>query len=380
MKIQIDGTNTLNKGAELMFYAVLEQVENRYPEAIINYNTNYAGESRLNISTSLKIEKRRALHLGKYPAAILRRLKLPYTYFSSKHPLEDIDVVLDAAGFQFSDQWNYSDESLNNLERYYKNLKKTGAKIIFLPQALGPFKTNAGIRTVNIVSTYANLIFAREKISYQYFLDAGGNKEKILTTTDFTLLVKGSLPEKYKHLEGNVCIIPNKKMVTHAENDSLEYITFLEKVIQKIQNRGKQVFILNHEGKGDLKICNKINSRFKNKLEVVTGLNAKEVKAVIGISSFVISSRFHGVASALNQGIPCLATSWNHKYEMLFNDFGQKNRILQIENDITLEFEKIDDVFNNYIEIKETLLSKKEVLIQQVEDMWNSIWQLIEKN
>ncbi len=45
MRIQIDGTNSLNKGAELMLNAVMEQIEKKYPNAEVFYNSNYPGEN-----------------------------------------------------------------------------------------------------------------------------------------------------------------------------------------------------------------------------------------------------------------------------------------------------------------------------------------------
>lgn len=376
MRIQIDGTNTLNKGAELMLYAVLEEIEKKHPNAFVNYNSNFVGEKKLKIESPLNIKKRVALHYGKLPKAILRRLKLPYTYFMSKYPLDNIDLVLDAAGFQFSDQWDYSNEDLIVLEKYYKNLKKKGTKIVFLPQAFGPFETVAGKRLVEIINKYADLIIAREKISYQNLLGAGAKKDKIWLYSDFTLLVKGYLPEKYDIIKGGVCIIPNKRMITHTKTGSLQYIDFMEQIIRNIQKKGKEVFFLNHEGKEDLDMCNKINAKFNNRLKIISGLDSKEVKGVIGASFLVISSRFHGVASALNQNVPCLATSWNHKYEMLFEDFDQRNRILDVNNEVLSELSKIENVFNDYVNIKKRLQERKSELGKQTNEMWDKIWSL----
>ncbi|WMI66632.1 polysaccharide pyruvyl transferase family protein [Aestuariibaculum sp. YM273] len=378
MTIQIDGTNTLNKGAELMLYAVLEEIEKSHPDALIYYNSNYVGEEKLNIKSSLKIKKRLALHYGRYPKAILRRLKLPYTYFTSKYPIDNIDLVLDAAGFQFSDQWNYSKESLVVIEKYYKKLKENGAKIVFLPQAFGPFETTEGRKSIEIINKYSDLIIARERISLEHLLKAGGDKNKVLMYSDFTLSVKGKLSEEYNFVKGKVCIIPNQKMITHTKTGSLEYVDFMEQTIREIQRKGKDVFLLNHEGEGDFDICNQINAKFENKLRVVSGLNSKEVKGVIGASFMVISSRFHGVASALNQGVPCLATSWNHKYEMLFEDFKQNNRILDVKNSIIGdEMLKIDELLKDYDNIKSILQEAKINLNKANTEMWTKVWSLI---
>lgn len=374
--IQIDGTNTLNKGAELMLYAILEQIECRYPNAVVFYNFNEVGESH-SIDTKHKLRKRWGLRFGRYPAAVLRRLHLPHTYFTAQHAKGGLDLVLDGAGFQFSDQWNYSTDRLDKLENYYRRLKRKGTKIVLLPQAFGPFRTDSGKRIVEIISRYVDIIIARERISYNYLVEAGAAEEKIWLYPDFTSLVKGTFPNRFNTLRDRVCIIPNRKMVTHASSNMEQYLNFLKQIILAIEEGGKQVFLLNHEGRGDLTFCNEINERLNGKYTVATGLNAKEVKGLIGASSLVISSRFHGVASALNQGVPCLATSWNHKYEMLFEDFGQQGNILQVGAPWNETHVKLTNILSAHDKIQRALIVEKEKLSLQTEKMWDRIWQRV---
>lgn len=377
MIIQIDGTNTLNKGAELMLVAVIEQVEKKFPNANVIYNSNHSNGDELIVKSDLNIKKRFWLKNSRLPIAILSRLKLSYTFFTSKHPSRNIDVVLDAAGFQFSDQWNYSSERLKNLENYFYKLKQYGSKIIFLPQALGPFDTIAGKKSVEIVNRYADIIIAREQVSFDYLINAGADISKVWKHPDFTLLVKGILPEEYSHLRGKVCVIPNKKMITHTKAENSQYLNFIKKVILEFKELDKEVFLLNHEGLGDLKICKEINNLFDNSLEIVTDLNAKEVKGVIGASFITVSSRFHGVASALSQGVPCLATSWNHKYKMLFQDYDQFDQIINVEENWEDTKIRIHEIFKNHDDIKNKLYSKKAILAIEIEEMWNKIWETI---
>lgn len=374
MIIQIDKTSNTNKGAELMLYAILEEIEKRDQDSIVYYNNIFGNIS--SFKTNVKLRKRWVFKISKYAIFLLNKLNLPYSYFLYTHPLNNLDLVLDGAGFQFSDQWSHSKNYLDQLEFYYKTLKKRGTKIVLLPQAFGPFETENGKRSVKIISKYADLIFARENISFQFLQDTGINMDNVHICPDFSLTVDGVFPEKLAFLTNQVCIIPNKKMITHANLNGNSYLSFLEKLIVYILNSGKDVFILNHEGTGDLEICNNLKNRLVNKVNVVTGLDAKEIKGLIGKSYMVISSRYHGVASALNQGVPCLATSWNHKYEMLFNDFGQQNMILDATNDFKKATDKVDfllDKNNNQI-MKEKLLSKKAELLLSVGEMWKMVW------
>lgn len=380
MNIQIDGTNTSNKGAELMLYAMLEAIDKKEISDVVYYNPNSI-LNEISVETNLNFKRRLGLLIARYPIAILSRLKMPFNFFTSKFAVNGVDVVLDGGGFQFSDQWNYSDAYLDTLENYYKKLKSNGTKIIFLPQALGPFDTKSGKRTTEILNNYADLIIAREEISYNYIIKADVKPDKVKLFPDFTLPVKGNVPSNLAHLKGYVCIIPNKKMITHTESGSSAYVDFFKDIIVRVKEKGFNVFLLNHEGDGDLEMCKVLNKEFNNAFEIVTGLNAKEVKGVIGNSYITISSRFHGVASSLSQGVPCLSTSWNHKYEMLFKDFGQTNRVINVtdnRDDVYSKLEEVLDASKNEI-IKNQLLTNKKVLVKKVNSMWEYIWSFIQK-
>lgn len=376
MIVQIDGTNTVNKGAELMLYAILQEIERNYPQANVLYNSQAGSVNQ--IDTKLTIKRRLWLTVWRYPRALLSRLKLKhnYTFFSVQHPLKGIDLLLDAGGFQFSDQWNHSNQFLDRLENYYRTLKKQGTKIILLPQAFGPFETPNGRRCASILNTYVDLLIAREPTSKQYLLSAGVANEKIWQYTDFTGLVTGTLPEKHQSVRGKVCIIPNKKMFTHSSLTREQYFQFVKEIVALAATENRDSFLLNHEGIDDLAICKNINEHLDVPLPIVSGLNSKEIKGVIGASYLVISSRFHGVASSLTQGVPCLATSWSHKYELLFNDFGQAEMVLNLQDDFAKSVDKVKGLLEATTNraASEHLTERKQDIQTTNREMWEAIW------
>ena len=376
MKIQVDGTNTLNKGAELMLYAVLEEIEPKYPNAKIIYNS--FGKGYKEINTSLKISGDLRLSYGFYPGIILSKLKLPYQYFTNFYPKKDIDILLDASGFRLGDQWNRNKQYIKTLELYYKALKANGTKIILLPQALGPFSTVVGKETARVLNEYADLIIARESYSHKYLIEANVNPDKVIVSPDFTNLVKGVLPTQYDSISGKVCIIPNKKMLTHTSFGKGKYLELIQNVIQTVIESGHGVFILNHEGAGDMEICNSINAMFNNELQIITNLTAKEVKGVIGASYFTFSSRYHGVASALSQVVPCLATSWSHKYQLLFKDYGLENQVIDLDSsqgDVQSRIKNYLDANNNK-SMRDAIRERKGALENTSRAMWNQVWKV----
>ena len=224
MKIQIDGAGLKNKGAGLMLYAVLEQIEQKFPDATIYYNSIYGKKEDIN--TNLNIKQRFILKHFKYGRDILSHLGISSPIFTQFYATQGIDLLFDTSGFRFGDQWDYTRKYLNLLEKYYKRLKQNNTKTIMLPQAFGPFNTDSGKRSAEILNNYFDLIIARDFVSLNYLLEAGINKNRVILYPDFTITVKGLFPNKYESLKNSICIIPNKKMITHTHLNSNDYFSF----------------------------------------------------------------------------------------------------------------------------------------------------------
>lgn len=377
MRIQIDGIGTKNKGAELMLYAILEQIEQRYPNSEIILNTRNGNPKEIN--TKLKLKKRFLLRLSNYIDIGFQKIGIPLLRLSTFYPEKGINVVFDASGFRFGDQWNQSDFYLKRQEQYFKLLKKENTTIILLPQAFGPFNTMFGKRSAQIINNYVDCIFAREKDSYNYLIEAGVNENKVTVCTDFTNIVKG---ESAINESEYICIIPNKKMITETRLSFQEYVLFISKIVRILLSKKKKVILLNHEDQGDLEICNKINEEVDNEIQIIDNKNAKEIKGIIGNSYAVISSRFHGVASSLCQAIPCLATSWSHKYKLLFKDYNLSDYIIHVG----IDDEQLEYMINKVIEtdknnnLRSHLELKSNELKGDTKKMWSNIFARVDRS
>lgn len=146
-------------------------------------------------------------------------------------------------------------------------------------------------------------------------------------------------------------------------------------MVETVYAQGKKAYLLNHEGIGDELIAKRISNALPYPVEVVTGLNALDTKGVISVSYAVISSRFHGVASALNTCVPCLATSWNHKYVALFKDYGLDDCVLPITNEETcLSMIKTILEPKENARIRKSLLAIQPEIQQQTREMWKIVW------
>ena len=378
MKILLSGVETNNKGAELMLYAILQEIEKKYPKAEVFIPKDNIKQGLSYVKTSLKLQYCnyrfidqlfRKLHIN----GILWRLHLPQITPRLLVP-QGVEYFIDGSGFTFSDQWNLSNSKVNYWYLLLEKLYSRGCKIIFLPQAFGPAELPNTKKIFSILSKYADVIMPREKVSLDYIKKSGVvDMKKVKMFTDFTSLVAGVFPEKLERLKNGIAIIPNLRMIDKGKISRDDYKVLLSSIVNLGKMTGHIVYLLNHEGKGDEQFAFELQNDL-NDIEVVTGLNALEVKGLISSAYIVISSRFHGVASALNCCVPCLATSWSHKYKELFADYGLYNSLLPLD-DIESAVSMVNYHLSEHInkQIREKLLGEVIKIQAETKEMWEYI-------
>ena len=381
MRIVLSGVESNNKGAELMLYAILQELERTIPSAEVYISPNMLKQGLGYIQTSMNLcffpkESFIVRFFNKFKlTGILNRLGLVNGYLNNLMPVNNVDYFIDGSGLLFSDKRISSPIFTKIWDKKLELYKRKGSKIIFLPQGFGPIKKQCTINTIAALDKHADLIFAREKTSFNYLNEIVKNKEKVKLFTDFTSLVDGKVLPLYEHLKGKVCIIPNIQMINKGVVSKTDYFNILSDIVDTCRSNGYDVYLLNHEGVKDENLAKEFIALRNDNIELVTGLNALEVKGLISTAYLVISSRFHGVASSLNSHVPCLATSWHHKYTELFEDFGQNDCVLSLEN-VELRQNKIKEYLdidrNN--EIRKLLAIHKKDIVEQNKDMWRLIW------
>lgn len=378
MKIVLSGVETNNKGAELMLYAILQEVERKWPEAEV-YVEPYAIPEGLDyIKTKVKLRYWPYAKFidGLRLKGVFNRLHLPRVILDTC--LTKADYLLDGSGFCFSDQCKMWGRKADWWEGLMKRQYKHGAKIVFLPQAFGPLEEEDTKDAIRVLNKYSSLIMPREKVSFNYLNDSGlVDMKKVKTFTDFTSLVEGKFPEKYNHLRNGICIIPNMKMIQQKKITLDDYISLLAEIATMGTKSSRPVYILNHEGERDKKLAYMCKERIGSGIEVVTDLNALQVKGLISSAYIVVTSRFHGLASSLNGCVPSLATSWSHKYKELFRDYGMDDSYVLPLSDNADAVRRVAELMegSKNAEVRKALEEKKKDIQAQTRKMWECVWE-----
>jgi polysaccharide pyruvyl transferase WcaK-like protein len=373
MYIEIKGVQFVNKGAELMLHAVLQQLAVLQPEARVVLQSN---------SSSPYVARAKT---GAYQKAGLRFLGIEFNAYSHWLPKKvrnwlvqqygivteaDIDVVLDASGFAYGNQWpeNNALYLADELERF----QRKGKTYVFLPQAFGPFTRPLEQKRLRESLGCAALVCARDESSFAYMQQLMRPSDRLCQLPDFTNLVQPAQLES--ELAANtLIIIPNHQMSSARNPDPLwrqNYLSVLRRFIDIAEQNAMHIVVLNHEGVKDLELCQQMIQGKSEKIELISEPDPLKVKALIGQSRAVVCSRFHGCVSALSQAIPCIGTSWSHKYEALFADY-QSTELL-IRPDLTEQ--QLKDVFMLMLNKDKTLLQQESAKFKALSELlWSKV-------
>ena len=378
MIIEIRKAGFVNKGAELMLHAALQKLKTRYPDA-----------TYVMAPTPKKAEQpfRKLVQLGFYPKAWLWRYGIQWGGLANFAPRplremygvvldREVDVVIDAAGFAYSDQWGES--PCAELAQSTRRWKKNGTRVILLPQALGPFESEKNQAAMKTVVKNTDLIFPRERISYEHLTKLVGEQPKIRQSPDFTNLVTGVVPPGFDAEQNRFCIVPNCRMLDKTDQQTREaYLPFLVTCTRYLLKKNAKPFVLVHEGKDDQRLAEQLSAAVGG-IPIIQESGALAIKGILGACSGTLGSRFHGLVSALSQGVPALATGWSHKYQMLFEDYGFPDGLVEVTTDEAQIERKIDLVTDDAARIKALIETRTEQLKQQSEQMWQEVFAVID--
>jgi polysaccharide pyruvyl transferase WcaK-like protein len=352
--VDIRGTNTRNKGAQLMLQAICSRLGGEYELSAPPLMTDSAVRSRLGLRTTMcdPIVPRGTSFLGnRIPARVRRARRL-----TSDH---DIGGVLDASGFHYSDQFPVAYPRRSALI----GRAWAGRRIpkILMPQAFGPFENPGSRRWSREALEQASLVFVRDRVSEEYV-----RQLQISTPTvrspDFTIGVK---PPTIAPVSDQpfLAIVPNTKLFTHGGLDRTGYVELLAGFSSGAKANGLTSVVVVHE-ETDKAVARQIADRIGAPL--FCDADPLVLKAALGQASAAVASRFHAVVGCLSQSVPTLAVGWSHKYRELVGDFGVADRVVTPDSDPRAAITNILSDSAGSMRQKE----RQAELAEQVESMW----------
>jgi polysaccharide pyruvyl transferase WcaK-like protein len=376
--IEIRRAGFVNQGSALMVYATLQRMRKACPSAkfvmapsanVRKMTTPYLKRAELGLLQKAWLW-RYGLQWGDMAACLPENIREMYGVVLDR----DIDVVFDAAGYLYGDPWGES--AALELARASKRWRKQGTKIILLPQAFGPYMNHRLREAMKIVIENADLIFARERISYEHLVSLSGEQPKIRMAHDFTNLLEGRPDEDFDAQDKKICVVPNYRMLdktTQAESEA--YLPFMIKCTKYLLETGAKPFILLHESAEDAVLAERIVAATDRKIPVVRETDPLRIKGILGRCEGMLGSRFHGLVSALSQGIPALGTGWSYKYRMLFEDYGFSEGLLDVRAETGEIERKLDFIVDpiNRSRISKRILQKATLLKEGTENMASGI-------
>ncbi|MBW2028503.1 MAG: polysaccharide pyruvyl transferase family protein [Deltaproteobacteria bacterium] len=250
--------------------------------------------------------------LGKY---IPKRLRNLYGLVTE----EEVDVILDSSGFAYSDVWGVDPARITAYES--KRWKKQGKRIIFMPQAFGPFNDPNLRKYMKCIVNCADLLYARDELSYRTLLDLENNTSKIKVKPDFTGLLDGVVPEHLEIDDSAVCIVPNTMVINKGKTPE-RYLPLMVKIVELLRESSLEPFFLIFGGAEDRRLAQQINASLAKPARIMEENEPVKIKGIIESCLALIGSRFHALASSLYSGKVTLGIGWSHKYSYLFKDFG----------------------------------------------------------
>ena len=257
---------------------------------------------------------------------------------------QDIDLLLDAAGYKYTDKFgDLSEAAIRRQVAHYGRIASHRGRIVLLPQAFGPISDETIIRMYKECEPYLSRVYARDDESLRALGEIADKKSIVGHAPDFTCLFKadGVSLRRFALDQTYAVVVPNIRMITHVgKADADKYRAFIVSVVDSLSGKGLQVVLLNHGGAEDEGLIREVKdaSRYPDKVVCINDATAEECKAIISKALLLMSSRFHGVVSGLVQKVPTFCTSWSHKYERLLEDYDLSANCLAVS--LSLPYQK----------------------------------------
>ena len=329
----LGGSLSGNKGAASMVLAVDDGLRRRIPEAHVRLFSPYAREDRRQDPQLEVIAFSPLGMIATLPWAMLcllsgRRWR---PRRGTTAALASADVVADVSGIAFMDGRGIVTLTYNVLLVLIP--WALGVPVVKMAQALGPFDDPInrlaarwvlrrvrwiGLRGAGTVANSQTLGLENGELAADvaFLLEAGPKAEEAASL---------ELPE-----EDAVFLLAPSAVVERASvREGIDYAARMTGLAQRLTEAGHDVVVMAHSARqgaeasrtNDLPLCRQIAASSGARV-IDREIGAREMRALIGRSRVLVTSRFHAMISGLATRTPTFVVGWSHKYREVLEEFG----------------------------------------------------------
>lgn len=329
-----------NKGASAMLESAIDTLGERLPGARFTLLSMYPErDAALNTYDDLEIVAADPIRLGVgiNSLALLHRLLPPLRKTIRRRSraiaaLAEADVLLDQGGITFTD--GREKFLLYNVASILPafNLK---TPVFKCAQAIGPFRNPVNRWAARTFLPKVHTIVTRGAITQGYADGLGLTNTFAGADYAFSLELHGDERETLEGKLGPSTMRRDRRLVGISPSVVLEkkvtakggdYVELMASFARRLIAAGYDVLLLPHSARegtekthnNDLPLCRRISERIDDDAHVLfpdLELTSQELRYLIGLCAFFVTSRFHAMISSLSMGVPTLVIGWSHKYE-----------------------------------------------------------------
>ena len=317
---------------------------------------------------------------------------------SLKHPFkllrtrifEGCDICFNlCAGDGFTDIYGFG----RVLSESYMTIlgKRKGSRMVLSPQTIGPFSGMLNRRIAKIAMSCCDKIFTRDNQSTLFCseLKYQGEVFEVIDVA-FALPFEKSLDLDNKEKIGlNVSGLLYRGGYDYKNyfNLSFSYKDFIERLIEKLIAKNKEVHLIAHvitkDGsiEDDFVVCSELAKKYPQVVLMERKESPIAVKSYIANMDVFIGARMHSTIAAFSSGVPVIPVAYSRKFNGLFNTLNYQHYLdakgnYTVDTAVDYVLKKIDqkDYLKKNIEQSKSIYEGRlNIYIQEVEKILDRI-------
>ena len=214
--------------------------------------------------------------------------------------------------------------------------------LVYSPQTIGPFRGWFSRWLAGRITRKANLVFARDQLSYSYAADVLRVDASALSLTTDVAFALPFTREGEGEGEGHTLKVGiNVSGLLFnggykGKNElglTVDYPAFVRDVIDFSVREGCEVYLFPHviskqyPIEDDYSVCQKLAKEFDGVGLMPPFLNPMDAKTAISKMDIFTGARMHACIAAFSSGVPVIPIAYSRKFEGLFQSLGYSHTI-----------------------------------------------------